>query len=74
MTDIFKNEKDEENKKIDYLMSKICNLERQVNTLNIVIEDMEEKYIKKENHMMKSTCELNSRLEEFINYNYNVLE
>lgn len=74
MTDVFKSEKEDEDKKIDYLMNKICNLERQVNTLNLVIEDIEEKYIKKENHMMKSTCELNSRLEEFINHNYNVLE
>ena len=74
MTGFFKNETDNQDDKIDYLMNKICNLERQVISLNQVLEDMEDKYLKKENHMMKSTCELNSRLEEFINYNYNVLE
>ena len=68
--------KNDENEttQIDYLMNKICNLERQIISLNQTIEDMEDKFIKKENHMMKSTCELNSRLEDFINYNYNVLE
>lgn len=74
MTGFFKNETDDQSNKIDYLMNKICNLERQVNSLNQFIEDMEDKYLKKENQMMKSNCELNSRLEEFINYNYNVLE
>lgn len=75
MTDFFKkDETNNDSKKIEYLMTKICNLEKQVNTLNLVLEDMEDRYIKKENKMMKSTCELNSRLEEFINYNYNVVE
>jgi hypothetical protein len=55
-------------------MTKICSLEKQVNTLNLILEDMEDKFIKKENQLMKSTCELNTRLEDFINYNYNVLE
>jgi len=73
MSDFFKNESEQEVKQIEYLMNKICNLERQVYVLNQVVEDMEDKFIKKENHMMKSTNELNSRLEEFINYNY-VLE
>jgi hypothetical protein len=71
MTNFFKsNEID----KIDYLMTKICSLEKQVNSLNLILEDMEDKFIKKENQLMKSTCELNTRLEDFINYNYNVLE
>jgi hypothetical protein len=74
MSDFFKNETEDQSQKMDYLMSKICRLERQVNVLNQVVEDMEDKFIKKENQMMKSTCELNSRLEEFIDYNYNVLE
>lgn len=73
--DIFRNEDEiNDDNKICYLENKICNLERQINSLNQVIEEIEDKYLKKENHMMKSTCELNSRLEEFINYNYNVLE
>jgi hypothetical protein len=70
---LFNNDTNETTQ-IDYLMNKICNLERQIISLNQTIEDMEDKFIKKENHMMKSTCELNSRLEDFINYNYNVLE
>lgn len=74
MTDIFKIQSNNENDKIEYLMTKICNLERQVNNLNQSLEEMEDKFISKENQMMKSTCELNSRLEEFIDYNYNVLE
>lgn len=74
MTDFFNKESEYESKKTEYLMTKICNLEKQVHCLNQVIEDIEDKFIKKENRMMKSTCELNSRLEEFITYNYNVVD
>jgi hypothetical protein len=70
----FTDSRSDDQQKMDYLFSKICNLERQINELNQTIDDMEEKYIKKENTMIKSTCELNDRLEEFINYNYNILE
>jgi hypothetical protein len=57
---------------IEYLNDKVCNLEKTIHYLQQQIEELEEKYILKENAIAVSNCELNSKLEEFINYNYEI--
>jgi hypothetical protein len=59
---------------IDYLCKKICSLEKRVCELQQNIEDLEEKYVKNDIELIKSNTELNSKLENFINYNYEILE
>lgn len=61
-------------KKIEYLCNKICKLESTIFQLQQALEDMEEKFIKKENALIQSNCELNTKLEDFINYNYDMLD
>lgn len=61
-------------KKIEYLCNKICKLESTIFQLQQALEDMEEKFIKKENALIQSNCELNTKLEDFIQYNYDMLD
>lgn len=68
------NDKEEYEKRIEYLCNKICKLESTVFHLQQTVEDMEEKFIKKENALIQSNCELNTKLEDFINYNYDMLD
>jgi peptidoglycan hydrolase CwlO-like protein len=59
---------------IEYLYKKVCSLEKRIDDLNQNIEDLEEKYVKTDIDLIKSNTELNSKLENFINYNYEILE
>lgn len=61
-----------QSQQIDYLSDKVCNLEKTIQYLQQQIEELEEKFILKENAIAVSNCELNSKLEDFINYNYDI--
>jgi flagellar capping protein FliD len=61
-------------KNIEYLQNKICQLEKQVHDLQQSLEEMEERVLKKDNALLESNHQLQNKLEDFINYNYEILE
>jgi peptidoglycan hydrolase CwlO-like protein len=56
--------------KIEYLYKKIINLENSINSLQNSIDDIEDKIENKNNKIIESSIALNSKLDDFINYNY----
>ena len=59
--------------KIEFLLTKIKRLEESVNSLQQSIEDIEEN-INKSNNIIESNIALNNKLDDFINYSYEVHE
>lgn len=68
----FINSKQQE--QIEYLRNKVCQLEKQMHSLQQNLEDIEEKMIKKDIALFESNQQLHCKLEDFINYNYEVVE
>lgn len=68
------NKENKTNEQIEYLYKKVCSLEKRIDQLQQNIDDLEEKYVTKDIDLIKSNTELNSKLENFINYNYEILE
>jgi SMC interacting uncharacterized protein involved in chromosome segregation len=62
-----------QSERIEYLSDKVCNLEKTIHLLQQQIEELEENYILKENAIAVSNFELNSKLEDFIHYNYDMV-
>jgi hypothetical protein len=60
-----------QDEKLDFLLSKIKTLEESVNSLQQSIEDIEEN-INKGNSIIQSNIALNNKLDDFINYSYEV--
>jgi uncharacterized protein YlxW (UPF0749 family) len=70
-----KTQKDNDlEQKIDYLYRKVHQLELSLTYLHQSVEDIEEKVNAKNNQVIESTIALNSKLDEFINYNYDFME
>lgn len=61
-------------RQLEYLRSKLCSLERKVIDLEQIVEELESKYNRTENTLIKSNLDLNNKLEEFINYSYDTFE
>lgn len=62
------------NEKFEYLYKKIHNLEQSIVHIQECLEEIEIKIDEKNHHLIESNMALNSKLEEFINYNYDVYE
>jgi len=58
--------------KIEFLLTKIKQLEESVNSLQQSIEDIEN--INKSNNIIESNIALNNKLDDFINYSYEVYD
>lgn len=56
------------------LQEQVCHLSKKIRHLESTIDEMEEKFIRKENALLQSNSELNTKLQEFIDFNYEVLE
>jgi peptidoglycan hydrolase CwlO-like protein len=69
-----KKSKDTNNEKFEYLYKKIHNLEQSVIRMQEMIEEIDIKIDDKNNHIIESNIALNSKLEEYINYNYDIYE
>lgn len=59
-----------QNNKLEFVLSKIKDLEHSVIILQQSIDDIEDKIDHKNNKVIESHSVLNSKLEEFINSNY----
>uniref|UniRef100_A0A6C0H729 Uncharacterized protein n=1 Tax=viral metagenome TaxID=1070528 RepID=A0A6C0H729_9ZZZZ len=70
----FSNTTSHHDVQIEYLRNKVCQLEKQLHNLQQNLEDMEERISKKDTDLIESSQQLHSKLEEFINCNYEVLE
>ena len=55
------------------LLHKIANLERNIHQLQQTIEDLEEKF-NANNSQISSNTEIVSKIDKFINYNYDILD
>lgn len=69
-----KKEKNDINNKIDILLKKINTLENSIHELHEYVEEIEFKIQKKNNKVIESHTELSSKLENFINCNYDVYD
>ena len=63
-----------QDERIELLVSKIHELERSVNSLQQSLEDLEENINAKNNRVIESAIALNSKLDDFINYSYDVCD
>lgn len=71
---LFSNRSSQHDEQIEYLRNKVCQLEKQILNLQQNLEDMEEKMTKKDTALIESSQQLHSKLEDFINFNYEVVE
>lgn len=60
--------------KINELFEKINKLEKSIDVLKQSVEELEEKIDKKNSKLIESTTVLNSKLEDFINYSYDIYD
>lgn len=67
-----KNQKDLLEQKVDYLYKKVHELEMSLNYLQQFMEDIDDHINTKNNQVIQSSIALNSKLDEFINYNYDI--
>lgn len=65
-----KNEIISQNDRLEFIVHKVKDLEHCVLFLQQSIEEIEEKIDQKNNKVIESNTALNSKLEEFININY----
>jgi uncharacterized protein YlxW (UPF0749 family) len=63
-----------QDEKIEFLLEKINQLERSVVQLQQSIEDIEENINQKNNRVIESNIALSSKLDDFINYSYDVCD
>ena len=59
---------------INELVGKINKLEKTVDVLKQSLEELEEKIDKKNSKLIESNSILNSKLEDFINYSYDIYD
>ena len=59
--------------KLEFLLTKIKQLEESVHSLQQSIEDIEEN-MNKSNNIIESNIALNNKLDDFINYSYEVYD
>jgi peptidoglycan hydrolase CwlO-like protein len=71
---LYNNQKVEQEHKIEYLMKKIENLEKTVVDLQQSIEDLEENIHNKNDKIIQSNIALNNKLDDFINYSYDIYD
>jgi peptidoglycan hydrolase CwlO-like protein len=69
-----KKEINDTKNKIDILLKKINTLENSIQELHEYVEEIEFKIQKKNNKVIESHTELSSKLENFINCNYDVYD
>jgi peptidoglycan hydrolase CwlO-like protein len=69
-----KSEKNNTKKKLDILLKKINTLENSIQELQEYVEEIEFKIDRKNNKVIESHTELSSKLENFINCNYDVYD
>lgn len=69
-----KKEKNDTKKKLDTLLKKINTLENSIQELHEYVEEIEFKIDRKNNKVIESHTELSSKLENFINCNYDVYD
>jgi peptidoglycan hydrolase CwlO-like protein len=70
----FRVKKEKNDTKIDILIKKINTLENSIQELQEYVEDIEFKIHRKNNKVIESHTELSSKLENFINCNYDVYD
>jgi len=63
-----------QNQKLEILVSKINDLERSIVYIQQSIEDLEENLNSKNNKVIESNFALSSKLDDFINYSYDVYD
>jgi hypothetical protein len=63
-----------QDQKIESLVLKIQQLERSINVIQQSIEDLEENLNFKNNKVIESNIALSSKLDDFINYSYDVCD
>jgi peptidoglycan hydrolase CwlO-like protein len=71
---IYNTHKVDQDQKIEYLVKKIQNLEQTVANLQQSIEDLEENVHNKNDRIIQSNIALNNKLDDFINYSYDVYD
>jgi len=71
---IYNIHKVDQDQKIEYLVKKIQNLEQTVANLQQSIEDLEENVHNKNDRIIQSNIALNNKLDDFINYSYDVYD
>jgi peptidoglycan hydrolase CwlO-like protein len=63
-----------QDEKLEFLLSKIKHLEQSIDSLQQSIEDIEENINKKNSRVIESNMALSTKLDDFINYSYDVYE
>lgn len=63
-----------QDQKLELLVSKITELERSIVYIQQSIEDLEENVNRKNNKVIESNFALSSKLDDFINYSYDVYD
>jgi uncharacterized protein (UPF0335 family) len=63
-----------QDQKLEVLVSKINELERSIVCIQQSIEDLEENLNSKNNKVIESNFALSSKLDDFINYSYDVYD
>lgn len=63
-----------QDQKLELLVSKINELERSIVYIQQSIEDLEENVNRKNNKVIESNFALSSKLDDFINYSYDVYD
>jgi predicted PurR-regulated permease PerM len=64
----------DKNKDFEHLLKRIDYLEQSVHDLQQTIEDLEENIHIKNNNVIQSNIALTSKLDDFINYSYDVYD
>ena len=63
-----------QDEKLEFLLSKIKQLEQSIDSLQQSIEDIEENINKKNSRVIESNMALSTKLDDFINYSYDVYD
>jgi uncharacterized protein YoxC len=71
---IYLQKKDKTKEDIEILIKRINQLENSVSDLQQVIEELEENIYHKNNSVIQSNIALSSKLDDFINYSYDVYD
>lgn len=69
-----KNKNDETDEKLEVIFLKIRELEYRISSIQSSIEDLENNLSTKNNKIIESNIALNSKLDDFINYTYDVYD